>query len=688
MTNATRLTCGALALAAAALLLLLSSCGDAPTATKQVIVLGFDGMDPKLCEEMINQGRLPTLARLRDAGGYRRLGTSTPPQSPVAWCTFMTGTNPGQHGIFDFLHRDPDTYLPHFSMSKTEEGGWPISLGKYVVHLKAGKVVNLRRGEPFWKYLTQAGVPAQIYRMPAAYPPQESQGADFCCLSDMGTPDIRGTQGEFSFYTDGPFNFRRRMGGGKAYRVRFIDHVARTYFYGPRDSMLKPKMVVGRKVSPPPVETPLTIHRDPTDPTVRLVWDDQQVLLAQGEWSEWQPVQFRMGPQLSIAGHEISPLVPGSTAKAICRFYLKQVHPNFELYVTPLNVDPLDPVLPISQPADFVTELAQTIGRHYTQGLPEDDKVLRNEIFTRDEFLQQAQIVLTERLRMLDYALGHFEAGLLFFYFGSTDQVAHMFWGARQPGHPALTDQEHEKYKHVIEEVYERMDAVAAKVIDRFPEATVVVMSDHGFETFTRQFNLNTWLVDNGYATPLVPTGYDVPLNFKWRQTRAYALGINGLYVNLHGRERDGIVPPEQKQGLLDEIAAQLLAYRDPQTGRQVIKEVYQADLVYSGPNIALGPDLQIGYAAGYRGSWTTALGQISENIVADNTEAWCADHSIATDLVPGELFATRPVDLEDPTLEDLAPTLLSEFGVAVPGQMHGRNVFSGATAVARMSKE
>jgi predicted AlkP superfamily phosphohydrolase/phosphomutase len=661
----------------------LPSCGEQPTGEKKLIVLGFDGLDPKLCEQMMDEGRMPTLAKLRDAGGYRPLGTATPPQSPVAWSSLITGTNPGHHGIFDFIHRNPKDYMPYESTAKTEEGGWPIYLGKYAFQLKGSKVVNLRYGKPFWEYLTEAGVPAQVYRMPANYPPQESEGAHFCCLSDMGTPDIRGSNGEFSYYTDGPFNFRKRMGGGKAYQVRFKDEVARTAFHGPRDSLLKPEIVDGKEQPQPRAESPLTIYRDPADPTVRLVWDDQQALLAEGEWSDWYPVVFRLGPQLGAGGYEV-----GSTAQAICRFYLKQVRPVFELYVTPLNIDPLHPMLPISQPKDFVTDVAQDIGRHYTQGLPEDTKALTHKILDRDEFLQQAEIVLSERLKMLDYALEHYEGGVLFFYFGSTDQIAHMFWGARYADHPALTDQEHREYEHVIEDLYERTDTVVAKVVKRFPEATVLVMSDHGFETFTRQFNLNTWLMENGYAKPAYPTMYDLPINFSWSRTRAYALGINGLYINVEGRERSGIVPPEQKQGLMDEIAAKLLEYRDPQTGQQVIKEVYQSDRIYSGPNVPLGPDMQIGYARTFRGSWDTALGQISRQIMEDNTDAWCADHCIATDLVPGVLFSTRPVALADPTLEDIAPTILTEFGVTVPERMQGRNVFVAPTAVALAGKE
>ena len=671
----------ALLLGLAALLPLTPGCNDDRSEGRQLIVLGFDGLDPKLCREMMNQGRLPNIARLRDAGGFKPLGTSTPPQSPVAWCTLTTGTNPGMHGIFDFIHRKPETYLPYSATAETRKvEKWYdcllpeyIPFGRYRFELAGSEVVNLRQGRPFWEYLTEGGIPTRVYRMPANYPPTPSKGAEFACLSDMGTPDIQGTTGTFTYFTDDPFRRKFSGGGGELIQITFINEKAEVAFHGPPDSLLKPETdAKGRPKSPKPVETPLTIYRDPTEPTVRLVWEDQEVVLAEGEWTDWHPVEFKLGPRWPFTD---SPILP--TTKSIGRFYLKQVRPVFQLYVSPLNIDPLNPSLPISQPEDFASEVAQAVGRYYTQGLPEDTKALTHGVLTRDEFLQQADLILAERLKLLDYALDHFDRGFMFFYFGSTDMIAHMFWGARDPDNPALTDEQKRQYLKTMDALYERMDVVISKVTNRFPEATIILLSDHGFDTFNRQFNPNNWLLDNGYAVkgnPKLPAG--TPLNFDFRRTRAYAMGINGLYINLQGREKNGIVPLAQKQILLDEIAAKLLEYRDPKTGEQVIKEVYQAHRVYSGPQIVIGPDIQIGYNHRFRGSWTAALGACDEETMSDNTDAWNADHCIATDLVPGVIFANRPLPLEDPTLEDIAPTILTWFGLEVPPQMKGRSVF------------
>jgi predicted AlkP superfamily phosphohydrolase/phosphomutase len=653
----------------------LSCSDDGPRAhERKLVILAFDGMDPKLCTELMDAGRLPTLARLRKTGGFKPLGTSTPPQSPVAWSSLITGTNPGYHGIFDFIHRDPETYIPYASTAKITGGGWPLHLGRFVFQLKSSEVVNLRH---FWEYLTEAGVPASIYRMPADYPPDDAEGAHFCCLTDMGTPDIRGTNGEFSYYTDGPFDFDREITGGHAYRLVVDGDTGQGVFRGPIDSMVAP--VEGE----PPVsaETPFTIYRDPTEPTARIDWADRQLLLQEGEWSDWQPITFEMGPRLAAGDYDGGAIL--SATSAICRFHLKQLRPNIELYVTPFNIDPLDPALPVSQPPEFSAEVAARVGRYYTQGLPEDTKALSNHVLSRDEFLAQAEIVLQERLKLLDDALEQYQGGVLFFYFGTTDQIGHMFWGARQDAHPALTDEERAKYRTVMDDVYVRADAVVAKVLERIGDATLLITSDHGFESFTRGFNLNTWLAKNGYATPDRPDDHDSPLNFDFARTRAYGLGINGLYINLRHRERDGIVDPGRKQALIDEITAKLLEATDPATGRKIVKAVYQSDKIYAGPNLAIGPDLQIGYARTFRASWATVLGAFPAEIVEDNTNAWCADHCIATDLVPGVLFSNRPIGLADPTLEDIAPTVLTAFDLPVPEQMTGRNVFSTAPPAA-----
>jgi len=642
---------------------------DAERNAQRLIMLGFDGLDPKLCRTLMDEGLLPNFEKLAAQGGFEPLQTSTPPQSPVAWSTIITGTNPGTHGIFDFIHRDPETYFPDFSTSQIKEGGWPIAVGRWKFLLAANEVINLRKGEPFWDGLVRAGVDTSIYRIPANYPPNNPEGpGTFRTLTDMGTPDLLGQMGKCFFYTTGAFDGPSNFGGGEVHRLEVRPlggDAARGTFYGPPDSFLNPD-VVGKTKASRPLEVPFTLLRNRENNTALIEWQDRRVVLRAGEWSDWQQVEFAMGP-----------VVGGTTASGAFRVYLRRVMPSIELYVSPIQIDPLAPSLPVSVPTEFSAEVAEVIGPYFTQGLPEDTQALRYDVLTRDEFLQQAELIYQERLRLLDFALDRYTGGFLFFYFGSTDQIGHMFWSAMEEDHPALTDEEAAKYRNVMRDLYIEVDAVVGKVMERYPDVTLLCVSDHGFANFARGLNLNTWLVENGY-TVLHPNARDRSTFacIDFTRSRAYGMGINGLYINLKGRERDGIVDPADKQALMDEICVKLPQLVDPKTGRNPVLEVYQSDKIYYGDQIARGPDMQIGYALGYRGSWSTALGGAPDELIEDNTEAWCGDHCIATHLVPGIIFSSKPLKLEKPTLEDLAPTILRYFKVDPPPAMRGGNVF------------
>ncbi len=647
---------------------------------KQVIVLGFDGMDPKLSEEMMNQGMLPNFAKLAETGGFKPLGTSTPPQSPVAWTTFTTGTNPGEHGIFDFIHRDPDTYSPKFSTSNISSGEvWSIPWGHWQLPVWGESTLAIaRNGRAFWEYLTEAGINAHIYRMPANYPPSDSPGpGEFLTLTDMGTPDLTGSPGTSSLYTTGSTRKFKNVGGAETFNLEMNPvggDVATGEFHGPPDALLNPEKASDVERYEP-LKVPFTIYRNKKTDSALIEWDGARVLLKSGDWSEWQTISFGFGP--TVAG------TATQSMSGKVRLYLRQVQPTIELYVTPVQIDPEAPAMPISIPSDLCTTVAKATGSYFTQGLPEDTQGLRAGILTRDEFLEHARLIYAERLRLLDYAIEHYSDGLLFFYFGSTDQVAHMFWSAMADSHPALTAEESAKYKNTVREVYVEVDKALGKVMAAFPDATIICVSDHGFADFDRGVNLNTWLIENGYAK-LKPNGSRSDTSgFDWSATRAYAVGINGLYLNMRGREKHGIVNPIDKDDLMNELREKLKNFRDPETNRLAIKEVYFAEEVYKGDEIIHGPDMQIGYALDYRCGWPTALGGSPKTMLHDNKEAWCSDHCIATDLVPGVIFSNRKVLLSNPDLEDLAPSILTAFEISPPDNMNGGNVLTATVAQA-----
>jgi predicted AlkP superfamily phosphohydrolase/phosphomutase len=628
----------------------------------------------------MDQGKLPHLDALRRVGGYRPLGTSIPPQSPVAWASFITGADPGVHGIFDFIHRNPaKQYHPRYSAAETvkSEEGWEVGehrlpLTFWPFNHKAPQTLLRREGTPFWDYLDAAGVPMWIYEIPANYPPSPSKHGHLCCLSGMGTPDLLGTYGTYQHFSEAT-HVAREEGGGMRKPLLFNGNEATLTLVGPENPYLQ---------RPSKTQVNLRIFRHPTRHSARIDLQDRSIILKEGEWSEWCKISFEI---------EMPPFLPNHDVNGICRFYLQQVYPDFLLYVSPINIDPSDPGdQRITEPADFITDVSEELGLFYTTGFQEDHKALSNEVFTDEEFHRQAEYVLAERMNLLKYAIDHFEDGLLFFYFSSTDLQAHMFWWDSDDKHPVRSIADARKYHRIIEDLYVRMDAVVGDLEERFgDEATMLVMSDHGFCNFRRQFNLNTWLRDNGYVQPALCKSlvYDRDHPVDWSRTRAYGLGLNGLYLNLKGRERDGILEPWQREALLEELSERLLAVRDPLDGQPVVARVYRSDEVYSGPQSARAPDLIIGYHRGYRASWATTLGKITDEVMSDNDSAWSADHCIAADQVPGVIFSNRHIRRPGPSLVDLAPTILEEFGLTAPETMKGGSLFK-STASATTTSE
>jgi len=388
----------------------------------------------------------------------------------------------------------------------------------------------------------------------------------------------------------------------------------------------------------------LTVDVDPEEAAARLAVGDSLAIVRQGEWSGWLRAEF--------------PLIPGlASATGMFRVYAKQLHPRFELYVSPVNIDPEVPELPISAPANYSREIAHGTGSFYTQGIAEDTAAMRQGVFSLAEYIAQSRLVFDDEKKLLQYSLAEFHEGLLFVYFSSIDQNSHMLWG-----------------KHELEllRTYRAVDAAIGEVLANARGANVMVMSDHGFTSFDRGVNLNTWLSKSGYLTlEGGPSADEEPFaRVDWSKTQAYALGLNGLYLNLAGRERQGIVATgASSQALLRKIGDELLAFRDPADGKTVI------EAVQAPTRSDVAPDLIVGYARGYRASWQTALGAAPEALVEDNRDAWIGDHCINAADVPGVLFSNRKVRVDDPQLRDVTVSILGMFGIhAAPG-MAGRKI-------------
>ena len=649
-----------------ALTLGAASCGSGGGG-KKVIVLGIDGMDHKMLEAFIAEGRLPHFAQLAREGDFSPLQTTMPPLSPVAWSTFITGMDPGGHGVFDFLHRDPETMQPMEPFYTIGPVGPTLNLGSWVLPLSGGDLGLYRRGQAWWELLADAGIETTVFRMPVNFPPVETGGRSF---AGMGTPDIIGGHGTYSFFTDYPPDDMADM-SGRIEIVEVINHRVEAQLHGPPNAFRRLRASTGgfsggdAEYENPDLVVDFEVLLDPDAPVAKIVVQDTELVLNEGEWSDWVRVDFDAIPYVV-------------SISALGRFYLQEVRPDFKLYVSPLQINPEDPANPLSNPEGWSSELYDALGPFYTQELPEDTKAFTEGVFDGAEFWEQSQFVFGERRRALDHFLDTFEEGLLFFYFSSVDQGSHMLYHFADAEHPLHKPDE--LLRNGIRTLYEEMDEALGRVLEVVDDnTTLIVMSDHGFAPFYWGVNLNTWLLEQGYVTlrdPSLQGRYPLFVNVDWSRTRAYAFGLGGLYVNLRGRERGGIVEPGvEYERLLDDLERDLLVMVDDRSGAAPISLVYRTAEQFAGPHE--GPDIIAGYSRGYRSSWENPLGEFPREVIVDNDAPWSGDHQNDYRLVPGVLLTNRRITLDEPALHDLTVAVLDEFGVAPLPEMIGEDTIA-----------
>ena len=624
--------------------------------TKKMLVLGFDGMDPGIVNRLMGQGQLPNMQRLGDKGVFTMMRSSIPPQSPVAWGSFISGADPGVFGIFDFLHRNPDNYIPMFSQSETLPSRMVVNLGQYQIPLKPGKVVLKREGRAFWDYMEDRGIPATIVKLPTNYPPSKSGQRT---LAGMGTPDILGGYGTYSLYTSDENESQRDIPAAAIYYA-YIDenNVMEGQIEGPQNDLVRE----GEKII-----VPFKVYVDNKHKTARIDIQGHEVLIAEKEYSDWVEIQFTLISNLaSITG--------------MVKFYLMEMGDRFRLYISPTHISPRDPAVPISTPSGYSRELADKVGLFHTIGLPADTKALSNGTFSMENFITQSLSVFGESCRLFDYELQRFsrqKEGLLFFYFSSLDQGQHMFWALNDKEHPYYHPEESRKFAYINDEMYRKFDRVLGKALQEIdPGIPVLAMSDHGFGPFRRAVNVNTWLVKEGYlkiTTSDISEEVSILEYADWPASKAYAMGLNGLYLNLKGREKEGAVGAAERRRLLEELKAKLEAFVDPKNGQKVISCAYISEDHFSKNFIGRAPDIILGFDRGYRISDESALGSLSREMVSDNLGWWSGDHCVDPKKVPASFIANFKIQKPVPDMQDVAPTILKYFGIAAPAQMTGK---------------
>jgi predicted AlkP superfamily phosphohydrolase/phosphomutase len=660
---------------------------------KRVIVLGIDGLDPELLAETVRlfPERMPNFRKLIAEGdGIQSLGTSIPPQSPVAWSNFITGLDPGGHGIFDFIHRDLVTRGPAASTVKVGHadnlglfGDWKLPLG--------GDSPSNRSGEAFWVTLAKHGVAADVWRMPINFPVEPALGLSF---PGMMTPALDSAYGMYTIFTSDP-PVKTKTSGGTYRAVREFDGVIDTFITGPPNPF---------KVGDPAAQVALTIYVDHESQSVAIDTGADVIVMEPGEWSDFAHLDFDMLP-MGVMG-----------VRGVVRFYLRSIEPVLELYASPVNIDPEAPAMPVSEPDTASADLAELIGVYYTQGMAEEVNALKDDALTDQEFMQQAELVYDERVRMMDAAIDHYiddaEGGFLFFYYSTVDLCCHMVWRLSDEGHPqfeqvkglaaedssAWSGREGSTWKDVVHDLYMKMDPILGRLRERVgEEALIFVMSDHGFAPYSRKFSLNRWLHEEGFLVlkegrepELLKSDPEYAQVFimdavDWSKTRAYGMGFNGLYLNLAGRELDNEATPEDESGivqagearaLVEELKVKLEAIRDPLDGTQVVLSADITADVYAGDRVAEAPDIQVGFNYGYGNSDASSTGRVPYAILEDNLGGtFNGNHLMAAEVVAGTLLTNAPVAAGAHSLKDLTVEILRQYGITPRSDQTGHPV-------------
>jgi predicted AlkP superfamily phosphohydrolase/phosphomutase len=665
-----------------------SSRGPARHFDQKLVILGFDGMDPALVRKWMDEGHLPNIAKLVAKGGLYSLGTTHSPESPTAWASFATGVNPGKHNIYDFLVRDTNTYLPDLGMVRREPAKF---LFDYFPIAKP-RVLSIRGGTSFWVTAGRAGVRSSVLTVPVTFPPEDVPNGEL--LAGLPLPDIRGTMGTFYYfatdlsrYEEGNTEF-----GGILKRLVFENDVAHTELVGPPNPVIRQKVQAIRTKGPAlsdadkkqvaelqateDVKLPVTIAWDRSARTATVTIDGQAIPLEPGRMSRWVDLDFRINFIVRLHG--------------MVQLLLMKADTELQLYVSPVNWKPDNPPLPMSSPASLSADLFKQLGYYRTLGWAEATWPLNEDRMDEGTFMEDLYKAFDDRQRVILSRLAARNWDVLVGVIESTDRVQHMMWRLMDPAHPMYDAALAAQYGDAILKVYERADQFVGEVVSRLdPGTEILIVSDHGFHSWRKAVNLNTWLVQQGYMVLQGQEPGEKKLddlfgagqfweNVDWSRTRAYAMGLGQIYFNLRGRESRGIVSPgAEAAALADEMRTRLLALTDPDDGAHIVRAVYKRDDVYSGEFLQNASELQVGMEDGYRVSWQTALGGSPAGIVYPNMKKWSGDHGgydFAT--TSGVLVSSRRLSRDAVSIVDIAPTVLKYFGLELPKDLDGKPLF------------
>ena len=654
---------------------------------QKLVILGFDGMDPRLVQKWMDEGKLPNMRKLATSGSaVRPLGTTHSPESPTAWASFATGVNAGKHNIYDFLIRDTTSYLPDLGMVSREPPRFVFNF----IPISKPNIRSIRGGTSFWVTAGAAGVRSSMLTVPVTYPPEEVPNGEL--LSGLPLPDIRGTMGTFYYfgtdlsrYEEGNTEF-----GGILKRLVFDGDVAQTELVGPPNPIVRQQLRVLRAKTPlseldrmkiaelearEDVRLPVTVHWNRAGKSATVDIGDSSIHLSEHQWSKWINLDFNINLLVRVHG--------------MAQLYLIGAGQELQLYASPVNWRPDRPPAPMSSPASFAGDIYERLGPFRTLGWAEATWPLNEDRIAERTFMEDLYRAFDDRAQVILQRIDAKQWDLLVGVIESTDRVQHMMWRLIDPAHPMYDKALAAKFGDSIERVYRKCDDFTGEVMSRVdPGTPILIVSDHGFHSFRQSVNLNTWLVQEGFMAIRGQQPGDKKLqdlfgggtfweNVDWTRTRAYAMGLGQIYLNLKGREGHSVVPPGDSNAVQDDLVARLLTMTDPKTGAPMVTAVYKRDDIYKGPFVQNASELQVGLADGYRVSWQSTLGGSPPGIVYPNLKKWSGDHgSYDYKETSGTLISSRPLVVDRTDITDIAPTVLRFFGVPIPGEIDGKPIF------------
>ena len=577
----------------------------------RVIIIGLDAFDPTTFERLYEQGRLPNLGKYVQADKYKQLTVANPPQSEVSWTSIATGLNPGEHGMFDFVHRDPRSYALNVSLLPTKQG------------FGGTRFVPPFTARTLFDQAVRQGYPATSLWWPATFPAQPQSPVH--TLPGLGTPDILGRLGVGTY-----FSTNSELASEQGRKIPAIPLTCKGKYRCSGD-LIGP---IRKKRNRTETTTlPFSLELS-DDQSVRLNVGSHTLDLKVGQWSPIVEVTFKAGWFLSV--------------HAITSFILTQTQPNINLYTLPLQIHPLHALWSYATPPKFVKQIWQANGPFYTLGWPQDTTALEEGCIGDEHFLSLCEAIIAGREKVLMYKIDQFKEGVLACVFDTLDRVQHMFWRDRPD---------------VIEAWYIKLDGLIGRIEQRLvaqglqEKTRLVILSDHGFASFDYKIHLNRWLVDNGYLVSRAGNRAASDLQqVDWSRSQAYGIGLNSIYLNLAGREGQGCVEPDQKERVLNELCDKLHQWEGV-NGRPVVQTAYKARDTFSGSLMAYAPDIVVGYSPGYRASQQTGLGAWESQAIEPNHDHWGADHCIDHSAVPGVIFANEGLDnFPHPSYRDIPP--------------------------------